>query len=126
MVVFGVALITKFEWIIYVSGVFLLYTAFKMLKGNQHEFDPKKSFVFRQIKKIYPITSSMHGHDFFIERMGIKAATPLFVALIIIENKNHLFYYKQIKKKWGREKLYRVFIRGIPFEEGTITKMGTY
>ncbi len=91
MIVFGVALITKFEWIIYVFGVFLLYTAFKMLKGNQHEFDPKKSFVFRQIKKIYPITGSMHGHDFFIERMGIRAATPLFVALVIIELTDVLF-----------------------------------
>lgn len=91
MIVFGVALINRFEWIIYVFGVFLLYTAFKMLKGNQHEFDPKKSFVFRQIKKIYPITGSMHGHDFFIERMGIRAATPLFVALVIIELTDVLF-----------------------------------
>ena len=50
MIVFGVALINRFEWIIYVFGVFLLYTAFKMLKGGDHGFDPKNSFVFRQIK----------------------------------------------------------------------------
>ena len=91
MILFGVALITKFEWIIYVFGVFLLYTAFKMLKGNDHEFEPKNSFVFRQIKKVYPITSSMHGHDFFIKRMGVTAATPLFVALVMIELTDVLF-----------------------------------
>lgn len=91
MIVFGVALINKFEWIIYVFGVFLLYTAFNMLKGPDHQFDPKNSFVFRQIKKIYPITSSMHGHDFFIKRMGIRAATPLFVALVMIELTDVLF-----------------------------------
>jgi len=91
MILFGVALITRFEWIIYVFGVFLLYTAFKMLKGDEHDFDPKNSFVFRQIKKVYPITSSMHGHDFFIKRMGVTAATPLFVALIIIELTDVLF-----------------------------------
>src|SRR5665811_1790772 len=70
---------------------FLLYTAFKMLKGDDHRFDPKNSFVFRQIKKVCPITSSMHGHDFFIKRMGVTAATPLFVALIIIELTDVLF-----------------------------------
>jgi len=91
MIFFGVALITRFEWIIYVFGVFLLYTAFKMLKGEEEEFNPKKSFVFRQIKKIYPITGSIQGDDFFVKRMGIKAATPLFVALIVIELTDILF-----------------------------------
>lgn len=91
MIVFGVALITKFDWIIYVFGVFLLYTAFKMLRSDGEEFEPKKSFVFRQLKKIYPITSTIHGHDFFVRKMGIKAATPLFVALVVIELTDILF-----------------------------------
>lgn len=91
MILFGVALITRFEWIIYVFGVFLLYTAFKMLKGEEEEFDPKKSFVFRQIKKIYPITGTIQGDSFFVKRMGVKAATPLFVALIVIELTDVLF-----------------------------------
>lgn len=91
MILFGVALITRFEWIIYVFGVFLLYTAFKMLKGEDEEFDPKKSFVFRQLKKIYPITGTIQGDEFFVKRMGIKAATPLFVALIVIELTDILF-----------------------------------
>lgn len=91
MIFFGVALITRFEWIIYVFGVFLLYTAFKMLRGEEEEFEPKKSFVFKQLKKIYPITGSIQGDDFFVKRMGIKAATPLFVALIVIELTDILF-----------------------------------
>ncbi|ALM07023.1 membrane protein [Sediminicola sp. YIK13] len=91
MIVFGVALITKFEWIIYVFGVFLLYTAFKMLKSDDDDFDPRKSFIFKQVKKIFPISTEMHGHDFFIRKMGIRAATPLFVALIVIELTDILF-----------------------------------
>ncbi len=91
MIIFGVALITRFDWIIYVFGVFLLYTAFKMLKSDGNEFQPKKSFVFKQLKKIYPITSTMHGHDFFVKKMGITAATPLFVALVVIELTDILF-----------------------------------
>ena len=91
MILFGVALITRFEWVIYVFGVFLLYTAYKMMKGDDHEFNPKDSWVFRQIKKVYPVTSTIQGHDFFVKRMGVKAATPLFVALIVIELTDILF-----------------------------------
>ncbi len=91
MILFGVALITRFDWIIYVFGVFLLYTAYKMLGGAEQKFNPKNSFVFRQFKKLYPITSSIHGHEFFIHRLKVKAATPLFVSLIIIELTDILF-----------------------------------
>lgn len=91
MILFGVALITKFEWIIYVFGVFLLYTAFRMLRSDEDTFDPKKSMVFRNIKKLYPITTAIKGHDFFVKRMGVTAATPLFVALMVIELTDILF-----------------------------------
>jgi len=91
MILFGVALITKFDWIIYVFGVFLLWTAFKMLKSDDEDFDPKNSWVFRQIKKVYPITGNIQGNQFFVKRMGVKAATPLFVALIVIELTDILF-----------------------------------
>lgn len=91
MILFGVALITKFDWIIYVFGVFLLYTAFKMLRSDESHFNPQKSWVFLQIKKIYPITSDIKDNHFFVKRMGVSSATPLFVALIIIEVTDVLF-----------------------------------
>ncbi|MDO6516744.1 TerC family protein [Zobellia uliginosa] len=91
MIFFGVALITKFEWIIYVFGLFLLWTAYKMLKGDDEDFNPKDSWVFKQIRRVYPITSTMHGHDFFIKKRGLNAATPLFVALVVIELTDVLF-----------------------------------
>ena len=91
MILFGVALMSKFDWIIYVFGVFLLYTAFKMLKSDSNDFDPKSSFVFRQFKKMLPITTTINGHDFFVLRMGVLAATPLFMALIVVELTDVLF-----------------------------------
>lgn len=91
MIVFGVALINRFDWIIYVFGVFLLYTAFKMLKSEGAQFNPKTSFVFRQINKIFPVTTAIQGHSFFVRRMGVKAASPLLIALIIIELTDILF-----------------------------------
>ncbi len=91
MIFFGVALINKFDWIIYVFGVFLLFTAFRMLTHKEAEFDPKKSKMFRFLKKLFPVTHKMDGDKFFINRMGLRAATPLFVALLIIELTDILF-----------------------------------
>jgi tellurite resistance protein TerC len=91
MILFGVALVNEFEWIIYAFGAFLLYTAFKMLKTGNSDFNPNESFVFKQIKKIYPITTVIRGHNFFIKKMGLTVATPLFVALVVIEITDVMF-----------------------------------
>ena len=91
MIFFGVALINKFDWIIYVFGAFFLFTAFRMLTHKESEFDPKKSKMFRFLKKLFPVSYKMDGDKFFIKRMGVRAATPLFVALIIIELTDILF-----------------------------------
>lgn len=85
MILFGVALITKFSWIIYVFGGFLLITALKMLFKKDEETDPRDSVVYKWISKIYPIAHEVEGPRFFIKKGGIKYATPLLVTLIIIE-----------------------------------------
>lgn len=86
MIYFGVLLINKFSWTTYIFGVFLIFTAMKMLFTKEDEkFEPKKSFVYRALRKIIPITSHIDGEHFFVKRRHITAATPLFVALIVIE-----------------------------------------
>ncbi len=91
MIIFGVALINRFDWIIYVFGAFLLYTAYKMLRSDDDDFKPKDSVLFKYVQKIFPVTNSMQGHDFFIVENAKRAATPLFMALIIIELTDVLF-----------------------------------
>lgn len=92
MIFFGVILINKFSWMTYIFGAFLIFTAVKMLlKGEEEEFNPKKSFVYRNLRKIMPITSHVDGEHFFVKRKHITAATPLFVALIVIEVMDMLF-----------------------------------
>lgn len=92
MIFFGVMLINKFSFTTYIFGAFLIFTAYKMLVSKEEEkFNPKKSFIYRQIRKVIPITSHMQGEKFFIKLRHIKAATPLFVALIIIEFTDVLF-----------------------------------
>lgn len=92
MIYFGVILINKFSWMTYIFGAFLLFTAFKMLfKNDEKEFDPKHSFVYRAIGKIIPITSHTEKEHFFTKIDGINHATPLFVALLVIEVMDMLF-----------------------------------
>ncbi|MFM1877800.1 MAG: hypothetical protein RLZZ241_666 [Bacteroidota bacterium] len=91
MIVFGVALITKFDWIIYLFGAFLLITAFRMLRHSEHEFNPENAWTLRQLRKIFPITTTLEGHAFFVRYMGVNSATPLFVTLVMIEFTDVLF-----------------------------------
>jgi tellurite resistance protein TerC len=93
MIFFGVMLINKFAWTTYVFGLFLLFTAIKMLfSGEDDDFQPKDSFVYKTLGKIIPITAEMDHEKFFIPTKTAKrAATPLFVALIVIEVMDVLF-----------------------------------
>jgi tellurite resistance protein TerC len=92
MIGFGVALINKFSWTTYLFGAFLLFTALKMLfTKDSEDFDPKHSFIYKTLGKIMPITSEHDKEHFFIQTNKGKAATPLFVALIIIEVMDVLF-----------------------------------
>lgn len=93
LIYFGVLLINKFSWTVYLFGAFLFYTALKMLfkKESEEEYNPKKSFVYRQLKKIMPITTQIEGEHFFIRKRHLTVATPLFIALIIIELMDVLF-----------------------------------
>ncbi|WP_312820312.1 TerC family protein [Kaistella carnis] len=85
MIVFGVALITEFSWMIYVFGVFLILTALKLLFSHNKQKDPHDFKIYKWIAKIYPVTTTIEGDKFFVIKNGVKYATPLFVALIIIE-----------------------------------------
>ena len=92
MIFFGVMLIHKFTWTTYLFGAFLIYTAIKMLmNGEDEKFEPKKSFVYKSLKKIMPISNHMDKEHFFVKRRHIRAATPLFVALVVIEVMDVIF-----------------------------------
>lgn len=91
MIFFGVVLITKFTFTTYIFGAFLIFTAIKMLVSKEEVSNPKKSFIYRSLRKIMPVTSHMEGQKFFVKRRHITAATPLFMALIVIEFTDILF-----------------------------------
>lgn len=91
MILFGIILIQKFSFTTYIFGAFLIFTAYNMLVSKNEEFHPKKSFIYRQIRRFIPITNQMNNEHFFIKLRHITAATPLFITLIIIEFTDILF-----------------------------------
>lgn len=91
MIVAGTALIHKFSWMIFVFGAFLIVTAIKMLITRHDTIDPEKNVLIKIAKKIYPVTSKLHGGKFFVHVDQKRAMTPLFLVLLIIESTDVLF-----------------------------------
>ncbi|WP_413998052.1 TerC family protein [Flavobacterium sp. W1B] len=87
----GVALISKFHWIIYVFGAILIYTGIKMLFHKDDEIQPDKNPLVRLFKKFLPVTEETHGGKFFVKLKGQRFATPLFVVLLIVEFTDLIF-----------------------------------
>ena len=88
----GTAMITRFEWILGLFGLFLIYTGIKMF-GHQddEQVDPSKNIFVKLFKKFFPVTDQMHEDKFFIVEQGKHLATPLFIALLVIETTDVAF-----------------------------------
>jgi tellurite resistance protein TerC len=84
MIAMGAALIHTFDWMFYVFGAILLFSAARML-GEESEFDPDKSVLVRLARRVYPVTDRLDGDRFFTTVNGARAATPLFVCLLLVD-----------------------------------------
>lgn len=91
MIAAGVALISRFHWVIYVFGVFLVYTGAKMLFHKTEEIHPEHNPVFRWARKFLPMTKAYEGQKFFVRQEGIWRATPLFLVLLVVETTDLAF-----------------------------------
>ncbi|MBR2292222.1 MAG: TerC family protein [Prevotella sp.] len=88
----GTAMIARFEWILGLFGVFLIYTGIKMFSHEGDDnVDPSKNFFVKVFKRFFPVTDQMHEDKFFITENGKRLATPLFIALIVIETTDVAF-----------------------------------
>ncbi len=101
MIGFGIALIHRFEWMMYVFGLLLLYSAYKMLTAGE-SVHPANNTIIRLLKRFFPITKNYEGEQFFVRRRNfakrktVPAATPLFVALIMVETTDIMFAFDSI------------------------------
>jgi len=91
MILLGIAAIRRMEWLVYPFGLILLLTAARMLFMKEEGIDPGKNLAVRAFRKLWPVTEKIDGSRFFVREAGRRAATPLFVALIVIESADLLF-----------------------------------
>jgi tellurite resistance protein TerC len=92
LVLVGVSLLESFHWMIYVFGGLLILTAIRLLfQKKEKKIDLEKNIAIRILKTFVPINLNINSNKFLLKRDGILYATPLLVALVIIEMADLLF-----------------------------------
>lgn len=98
----GVVLVEKFHWILYVFGVFLIYTGFKMFTANEdEEFNPQESKVYLFLKRFLPLAPHDGGGKFMIRENGKPVYTTLFVVIIMLASIDLIFALDSIPAVMG-------------------------
>lgn len=87
----GAQLLLHFHWILYVFGGILVATAIKFLFESDKKEEVVDNWAIRLLRKIMPTTNKIEGPNFFVKENGIKKATPLFLALCMIEITDLIF-----------------------------------
>lgn len=82
---FGIALVNKFHWILYIFGLFLIYAAVKMALPKNEQINPENNFIIKSLKKFIPVSHNYDGDKFFSQIHNVWHATPLFIALVTVE-----------------------------------------
>jgi tellurite resistance protein TerC len=90
-IVAGIALISLFHWIIYVFGVFLIFTGIRIPFEKDKKLEPDKNFLVKLFKKFMPVSNNTEKGKLFIRANHKTYATPLFIALIMIEFSDLIF-----------------------------------
>jgi tellurite resistance protein TerC len=91
MIFAGAALLARFHWLIYVFGAFLIFTGIKLFLSRGKEEHPEQSPLMRLARRWIPATPKLHGERFFVRENGRRLATPLLMALIMVEITDVIF-----------------------------------
>ncbi|MBI2955841.1 MAG: TerC family protein [Acidobacteria bacterium] len=87
----GAALLAAYSWIIYVFGLFLIFTGVRFAFHSGVSVHPEANPVLRLLRRVIPITKDFHAEHFFVRQGGRWYATPLLVVLVLVETSDVLF-----------------------------------
>lgn len=91
MIFGGLALLDRFEWLTYVFGGILVWSAGKLLVVRHDTVEVSNSSTMRLVHRLFKVTEEFHGSRFFIRHKGVLMATPLFVTLVLVETADVMF-----------------------------------
>jgi tellurite resistance protein TerC len=101
MIVGGAALVSRFAWLIYVFGLFLLVSGVRLLFPGEESHHPERSWAFRTLRRVIPSTSRIDGPHFTVVEKGRRVATPLLLALLLIELSDVVFAVDSVPAIFG-------------------------
>jgi tellurite resistance protein TerC len=85
MIAAGAALIERFGWVVWIFGAFLIFTGIRMAFHKHQEINPEHNPLIKLVRRFVPTSSEYHGDKFFVRKAGVLMATPLFLALVMVE-----------------------------------------
>src|SRR5688572_10748114 len=91
MIFAGVALLERFHGLVYVFGAFLILTGIKLFVQRGKEQRPEQGWTMRVARKVIPSTPRLENGRFFTRENGRRVATPLFLALVMVEVTDVIF-----------------------------------
>ncbi len=100
-ILIGGELLRRFDWLHWVFGAFLVYTAVKLLRHNQAQIDPEHNLLLRSARRLAPVTVESHDGRFFARESGRWCITPLFLVLLVIESTDVLFAVDSVPAIFG-------------------------
>jgi len=87
----GVAVVSRFTAVLFVFAAILLWSAYKLMKDDEDEYDPSRSVAIRLLRKIVPVREEYAGSKFFVKEAGKRVATPLLAVVVAIEAADLVF-----------------------------------
>lgn len=87
----GAQLLDRYEWVVYVFGVFLIYTGIRMAMHRDAEVHPERNPVLNLVRRMVPMTNDFQEDSFFVRRTGKLMATPLFAVIIVVGTTDVVF-----------------------------------
>jgi tellurite resistance protein TerC len=95
------SVLMRLHWVVWLFGVFLIFTGIKMLVASHDTADPERNLLVRLVRRVLPVTGEFHGQRFFIRLGGRLAATPLLVALLCLEASDIVFAIDSVPAIYG-------------------------
>jgi len=93
--------VTRFSWVLIIFGVFLIFTGIKIMRHTDDEGDDASTAGLGLLRRVMPVTEQYDGQKFFTRQNGVRAATPLFAALVVVETTDVVFAVDSVPASFG-------------------------
>ena len=97
----GAAIVTRFSWVLIIFGVFLIFTGIRIMRHTDDEGEDASTAGLGLLRRFMPVTDKFDGQKFFTVENGVRMATPLFAALVVVETTDVVFAVDSVPASFG-------------------------